>query len=136
MAKSSLCGALAALYARAVDSITIKDLAVLCRIGVPDEERAKPQRLLITLTMRGDFKRACETDEIRDTINYFEVSRRIVELCREESFKLIEKLAQELARMTCREFSAENVSVMVKKFILPDARYVSFELSRERSEFN
>ena len=115
-----------------MDSITIKDLAVLCRIGVPDEERAKPQRLLITVTMKGDFAKACASDEVRDTINYFDVSRRIVDFCRVESFHLIEKLAHELAQVVFREFGAQSVRVQVKKFILSDARYVSFELQRDR----
>jgi FolB domain-containing protein len=115
-----------------VDTITIKDLAVLCRIGVPDEERAKPQRLLITVAMSGDFAKACVTDDVRDTINYFDVSRRISAFCAAESFKLIERLAHELAEVIFREFGARSVRVQVKKFILSDARYVSFELKRER----
>ena len=119
-----------------MDTITIKDLAVLCRIGVPDEERANPQRLLITVTMSGDFARACASDDIEQTLNYFDVSRRVVEFCRTESFKLIEKLAHELAAIITREFGAENVGILVKKFILSDARYVSFELKRKRADFN
>src|SRR5262245_28358171 len=113
-----------------MDTITIKDLAVLCRIGVPDEERANPQRLLITVALRGDFAKACATDEINDTINYFDLSRRVLEFCRDNSFKLIEALAQQIAQIALREFGAHSVNVEVKKFILSDARYVSFELSR------
>jgi dihydroneopterin aldolase len=30
------------------DAITITDLEVLARVGVPDGERAEPQRLLLT----------------------------------------------------------------------------------------
>jgi len=117
-----------------MDTITIKDLAVLCRIGVPDEERAKPQRLLITVSLSGNFSKACASDEIGDTLNYFDISRRIVEFCRTESYKLIEKLAHEIARLICRDFGAEVVKVHVKKFILSDARYVSFELKRSKAE--
>jgi len=116
-----------------MDAITIKDLAVLCRIGVPDEERAHPQRLLITIQMNGDFSKAGESDDIADTINYFDVSRRVIEFCRNESFKLIEKLAAEIARFVINDFGAQNVDVEVKKFILSDARYVSFRLERKRS---
>ena len=117
-------------YSRAVDTITIKDLAVLSCIGVPEEERAHPQRLLITISMSGNFSEACITDEIAATVNYFEVSQRVVEFCRTESFKLIEKLAQEIANIVLREFGAAAVKVEVKKFILSNARHVSFELSR------
>jgi dihydroneopterin aldolase len=99
---------------------------------VPDEERAKPQRLLITIAMHGDFSKACGSDDVQDTINYFDVSRRIAEFCRVESFRLIEKLAHELAEIIFLEFGAQSVRVQVKKFILSDARYVSFELKREK----
>lgn len=106
------------------------DLGVLCRIGVPDEERAKPQRLLITVEMQGDFSRACRSDDILATANYYDVSRRIVELCQTHVFKLIERLAYEIAEMILTEFNSESVSVEVKKFVLSDARYVSFKLTR------
>jgi FolB domain-containing protein len=131
-----LCGLVRQTYSRSVDTITIKDLAVLCRIGVPEDERAKPQRLLITVTMSGDFVKACASDDIQHTVNYFDVSRRVVEFCRTESFKLIEKLASELAATIAREFGAVIIGVVVKNFILSDARYVSFELQRKKSDFN
>ena len=69
-----------------MDTITIKDLSVLCRIGVPDQERANPQRLLITVEMSGDFSRAAQSDDIAHTINYYDVSQRITQLCATESF--------------------------------------------------
>lgn len=116
-----------------MDTITIKDLAVLCRIGVPDEERSRPQRLLITVQMRGDFSKAGQSDQIEHTINYYDVSRRIVDFCRTESFKLIEKLGEEIAGFILKDFGARRVAVEVKKFILSDARYVSFKLERNAS---
>jgi len=113
-----------------MDTITIKDLGVLCHIGVPDEERAKSQRLLITVEMSGDFSRAAQSDDIAHTINYYDVSQRITELCATRSFKLIERLADEIANILLTEFQATKVTVEVKKFILSNARHVSFRLTR------
>jgi dihydroneopterin aldolase len=113
-----------------MDTITIQDLGVLCRIGVPEEERAKPQRLLITIEMSGDFSKSCLSDDLAETINYYRVALRITDLCAKTSFKLIERLAQEIAQTIQSEFGAKQINVEVKKFILPDARYVSFRLSR------
>ena len=113
-----------------MDTITIMVLGVLCKIGVPEEERAKPQRLLITVEMRGDFSRACLSDDILATANYYDVSRRIVDLCQSRSYKLIERLGYEIAETILTEFNSESVLVEVKKFILSDARYVSFKLER------
>ena len=130
--KFRLCAPALPSYLPVVDTITIKDLGVLCRIGVPDEERSKPQRLLITVEMSGDFSRAAQSDEIAHTINYYDVSLRITSLCETHSFKLIEKLAHEIGRILLDDFRAERVSVEVKKYILSNARHVSFRLTRER----
>ena len=115
-----------------MDTITIKDLSVLCRIGVPDQERANPQRLLVTIEMSGDFSRAAQSDDIAHTINYYDVSQRITQLCATQSFKLIERLADEISRILLGEFRAEQATVEVKKFILSNARHVSFRVSRAR----
>jgi dihydroneopterin aldolase len=113
-----------------MDTITIRDLGVLCRIGVPEEERAKPQRLLLTVEMGGDFSKSCVSDDLAETINYHRVALQITDLCQKTSFKLIERLAHEIAQMIQTQFGAKQITVEVKKFILPDARYVSFRLSR------
>jgi dihydroneopterin aldolase len=115
-----------------MDTIRIKDLSVLCHIGVPPEERAKPQRLLITVEMNGDFSKACLSDDIVATINYYDVSTRISDLCSKGSYKLIENLAHEIAATILNEFGPESVGVEVKKFILPNARFVSFSMIRSR----
>ena len=115
-----------------MDKIIIKDLGVLCRIGVPDEERSKPQRLLITIEMGGDFSRAGNSDDIEHTINYFDVSRRVISICQEQSYRLLEKLAEEIAKMVLNEFGATLATVEIKKFILSDARHVSVRIERRR----
>jgi FolB domain-containing protein len=113
-----------------VDTITIQDLAVLCHIGVPDSERANPQRLLITIEMAGNFSEAGASDDIEKTINYYDVSHRVTEHCEKGSFKLIERLAREIAERVLKEFRPQAVTIEIKKFILTDARHVSFRLSR------
>jgi dihydroneopterin aldolase len=115
-----------------MDSICIKDLSVLARIGVPEEERSKPQRLLVTLKMESDFSKACLSDDIVATINYYDVTQRLEAICGSRPFKLIENLAHEIAISILNEFGPESVFVEVKKFILPNTRYVSFSLTRSR----
>jgi FolB domain-containing protein len=105
--------------------ISIIDLEVFYRVGVPDEERAKPQRLLLTIEMEGDFSTAAKTDSIADTIDYFAVSQRLLKFGEGQSWKLIEKLAADIHEMILGEFKAQSVSVEVKKFPIPQARQVS-----------
>jgi dihydroneopterin aldolase len=111
--------------------ITIVDLEVFYHVGVPDEERAKLQRLLLTVEMDFDFSAAARSDDIRDTIDYFAVSRRLLKFGEGRSWKLIEKLAAEIADVVLSEFKPESVTVEVKKFPIPQARYVSVSLTRK-----
>lgn len=113
------------------DTITLADLEVRYRVGVPDAERAEPQRLLLTVEMRRDFTRAAASDDLRETIDYYAVSRRLLALGEGRSWKLIETLAADIAALVLADFGAEAVTVEVKKFIIPEARHVSVRLTRE-----
>ena len=111
--------------------ISIVDLEVFYRVGVPDEERAKPQRLLLTIEMEFDFAAAAKTDSIADTIDYFAVSQRLLKFGEGKSWKLIEKLATDIHEMILCEFRPQSVSVEVKKFPIPQARQVSVLVTGE-----
>jgi FolB domain-containing protein len=105
--------------------ISIVDLEVFYRVGVPDEERAQPQRLLLTIEMEFDWAKAAKTDSIADTIDYFAVSQRLLKFGEGKNWKLIEKLAADIHEMILCEFRPQSISVEVKKFPIPQARHVS-----------
>jgi len=112
--------------------ISIVDLEVFYRVGVPDEERARPQRLLLTVEMEAPFARAAKSDAIADTIDYFAVTQRLLKFGDGKSWKLIEKLAADIAATVLAEFQPKKVAVEVKKFIIPQARYVSVALKKKK----
>jgi dihydroneopterin aldolase len=113
--------------------ISIVDLEVFYRVGVPDAERAQLQRLLLTVEIEADFSAAAKTDSIADTIDYFAVSQRLLKFGDGKNWKLIEKLAADIADSIMAEFKARSVSVEVKKFVIPQARFVSVSLTKQRS---
>jgi dihydroneopterin aldolase len=110
--------------------ISIVDLEVFYRVGVPDAERAQPQRLLLTVELESDFTAAAKSDGIADTIDYYAVTQRLLKFGEGREWKLIEKLAADIADTVLTEFKPQSVSVEVKKFIIPQARYVSVALSK------
>jgi 7,8-dihydroneopterin aldolase/epimerase/oxygenase len=112
--------------------ITIVDLEVFYRVGISDEERAKPQRLLLTLDIKFDFSSAALSGRIGRTIDYYEVSQRLLRLGETRSWRLIESVATDVADKIITEFRPENVTVEVKKFSVPEARYVSVSLTKQR----
>lgn len=117
-----------------MDLIAIRELEVQYRVGVPDAERAHPQRLLLDVEMELDFTAAAGSDDLTCTIDYYAVSRRLLALGEGRSWKLIETLAVEIATLVLQEYPARRVTVEVKKFILPETRHVSVRVSRTRPE--
>ena len=114
------------------DLIRVVDLEVFSRIGVPEEERRAPQRLLVSLEMSIDsVAAAAKSDDLALTVNYYRVAQRVKALAAEGERKLIETLAEELAADLLKGFPAmKKIVVEIKKFVLPDARYVAVRLER------
>ena len=112
--------------------ISIVDLEVFYSVGLSDEERAKPQRLLVTVDLDFDFASASLSDRIERTINYQTLVDRVLKFGHGRSWKLIEKVVANLADMIMLEFRPHAVAIEVKKFQIPQAAYVSVSLTRSR----
>lgn len=115
-----------------ISKITITDLEVSYCVGVTDEERAKPQRLLVTVDMALDFSSAATSDRIEKTINYQQVADEVLKYGEGRNWKLIERLASNLADFVLAEYHPEAVLVEVKKFVVPQARHVSVSVTKTR----
>jgi FolB domain-containing protein len=113
-----------------MDKIRIRDLEVFYHVGVTEEERAKPQRLLLSIEMEHDFTSAISRDDLAETLDYFAISQRLLRFGDDCHWQLIETLAAHVAAMIQDEFHAQSVSVEVKKFVIPQAAYVSVALTR------
>ena len=112
------------------DKIAIKDLELHFHVGVPEEERSKPQKLLITIEMTLDLGPSGATDNLAETIDYYAVSQAVKMLGQARRWKLIEALADDICQLVLNDFKPNAVRVLIKKFILPDTRWVSVEMSR------
>ena len=116
-----------------LSKITIVDLQVHYCVGVTEEERAKPQRLLLTVDMNFDFSLASLSDGIEQTIDYFTVTQSLLKFGEDRSWKLLEKLVANVADFILTQYRPRAVVVEVKKFVIPQARYVSVTLSKTRT---
>ena len=115
-----------------MSKVTIVDLEVYYRVGVTDQERAKPQRLLVTVDMSLDFSAAAVTDRIERTVNYQAVADEVLRFGEGRSWKLLEKLVTNLSERIMALYAPEELTVEVKKFSIPQARFVSASTSRSR----
>jgi dihydroneopterin aldolase len=116
-----------------MSKISIVDLEVFYRVGVPDAERAQPQRLLLTVEMESDFFAAATSDSIVDTIDYYAVTQKLLKFGEGREWKLIEKLAADICEMILAGFKPQSVAVEVKKFPIPQSRHVSVTLTRNQN---
>jgi dihydroneopterin aldolase len=74
-----------------------------------------PQVVSIDLDMAADIARAAATDDIRDTLDYKAVTKRVKELVGESRFNLIETMAHRVAALITDEFGVPWVRVSVHK---------------------
>ena len=114
------------------DLIHIEQLELLARLGVPEDERATPQRLALNLTIEPvrDF-RGLE-DRIENTVDYFVVAQTVQIFAAARPRRLLETLAEEIAQEVLDRFPVREVAVELRKFILPDTAFVAVRLRRER----
>jgi dihydroneopterin aldolase len=112
--------------------IIISELEVFYRIGVPDSERAKPQRLLLNVEIGSDVSHAAASDDLAKTIDYYSVCQRLLSFGEGKEWKLIETLAEDIATIILNDFDAARVQIEVRKFIIPQTRYVGVKLLRSK----
>ena len=114
------------------DSIHVEQLELLARLGVPDDERATPQRLALNLTIEPENGFHALEDRIENTVDYFVVAQTVQQLAAAKPRHLLETLAEEIAQEVLARFPVRAVEVELRKFILPDTAFVAVRLRRER----
>ena len=112
------------------DQIHIEALEVRAHIGVPEEERAAPQRLTVTLTLEPKTDFRALDDRIEATIDYAAVCEAVKALAAARPRRLVETLAEEIAAEMLGRFPIRQVAVEVRKFILPETNYVAIRIDR------
>ena len=120
-AGSYLCGSrpLAPLRAvpdaYAMDIVFIEDLRIDTVIGIYDWERRVRQTLSFDIEMAFDNTRPAASDDIADTLNYKDVSKRLIAYVGESSFGLVETLAERCAAIIREEFGVAWVRLKLSK---------------------
>jgi dihydroneopterin aldolase len=113
------------------DVIRIEQIEVLAHIGVPDEERAKAQRLTFNLMLWPARPLAELDDEISRAVNYAAVCAEVSRFVQDRRDKLIETLAQAVAAHLLERFEIRRITVELRKYILPEVKFVSVIVTRE-----
>ena len=97
------------------DSINIRGLRVDTHIGVSREERSQPQAVLIDIDLQADLSQAGDTDQLEDTIDYATMVSSVAQLVSSESVRLLEHLAEKIARVLLETKGVKTVTVEIAK---------------------
>lgn len=98
-----------------MDIIYLRDLRIETIIGVFDWERRVKQTIVLDLEMAADIRKAAATDDIRDTLDYKAVAKRLIEFVGHSDFQLVETLAERCAGIVLTEFRVPWVRLCVNK---------------------
>lgn len=117
------------------DTIHINGIRLSCRVGVPAWERRKRQPISVDLVIEADLLKVGLSDDLRDAVDYQEVERRARAAAEGTSFKLLERLAEEVAQAalsTDRRIGAVRVRASKKPTLMPKVREAAVEIRRAR----
>lgn len=95
-----------------MDEIRIRELEVYAYHGVFPEENEKGQHFYVNATLYTDTRKAGQTDELEYSTHYGEVSHLITRMMTENTWKLIETVAEKTAERILLEYP------LVKKVLL------------------
>lgn len=120
---------------RAPDRILIRDLHVRGILGINPEERRVRQDILVNLALEIDIEQVARTQDLSLGVNYRAVAKRVIDRVESGSDLLVERLAEDLARMILDQFPVRAVTVRVEKpTALRFAASVGVEITRAREE--
>lgn len=116
-----------------MDHVFIEGLEIDALIGIYDWERRVRQTLVFDLEMAFDNRVPAASDDIADTLNYKDVSRRIEDFVAQSGFGLVETLAERVAAIVLDEFPVRRLRLKLSKpGAVRGARAVGVVIERSR----
>ena len=114
-----------------MDIIFLRELKIETLIGVYKWEKRVPQTLQIDLEIALPDSRACQTDDIKDALNYADIVRDIQKALASHHYNLLEALAEAIAQILLDDFKAPWVKVSVAKLqAIRGSRMVGISIER------
>ena len=116
-----------------MDAIIIRDLRLEVLIGIHKRERHAAQTVSIDLDIGLPGTTVFKSDKVSDTIDYEQVALKIKALAASGHFRLVETLAERIARLLLDDFGAPWAKISVAKIgILANAKFVGVTIERKR----
>jgi dihydroneopterin aldolase len=114
-----------------MDIIYIHGLRAKTTIGVHDWERNIRQTVLVDLEMAAEADKAAAADWIGHTVDYSKISSRVISFIEDSKYKLLETLAEQIAKIVMREFGVPWLHLRLSKVgAVPEAEAVGVIIER------
>ena len=118
------------MKAESDDRIHVEQLKIVARVGVSERERARSQRLALSITIWPRFQADELNDDVTKTVDYSKLCQEAKKFVQGRADKLIETLADAMAEHLLRKFAIRRITVELRKFVLKGADYVSVTVNR------
>ncbi len=96
-------------------TIKIKNLRLRTYIGINDDEITNKQDVVVNAKIVYDAKRATNSDNMQDALNYKTVTKAIIKLVEDNRFALLEKLTADVLEIAASHSSVTFAEVEVDK---------------------
>ena len=97
------------------DVILLEGIQIPAALGVTAAERRMRRPVLLDLEVERDLRAAGRSDRIRDTLHYKRIFEVVEDVAANQEHKLVEALAERIARAVLGKFDADAVTVTVRK---------------------
>jgi dihydroneopterin aldolase len=138
----SMDGARIADAARGLRHVFLRDLLLDAAIGVYQQEHGRTQRIRVNVDLgvtdeagRGPSGDPVGRDDLARVVDYAVVARRVREIVGAGHVRLVETLAERLARACLEDPRVRLARVRIEKLdVLPDGASAGVEVERRRQD--
>lgn len=113
--------------------VFVKDLKLEARLGIHENERLHPQRIVVNIDLSVKEGNDPISDDIRNVVSYEIVVKKVERIVAEGHVNLVETLAELIARECLKDERVMAARVRIEKpDIIANARSVGVEIERLR----
>jgi dihydroneopterin aldolase len=118
------------------DVILLEGIQVPAALGVTAAERRVRRPVTLDLEVARDLRAAGRSDNIRQTVHYKRIFEVVEDVASNQEHKLVEALADRIARAVLGKFDADAVTVTVRKPtpISGVLKYAGVRITRTRED--
>lgn len=113
--------------------ILVRDLLVMCSIGIHEHEKLAPQRVRINIDIAAFEQAGPLSDNIANVVSYEDVIDGVKSLLAGGHINLVETMAEKIAALCLEDERVDSVRIRVEKpDVYAEAASVGIEIERRR----